>query len=131
MLVPIPTEIEAKGLRWLLEHRHQWNLSMDDVAALLGVTSVRTVNDWQRRIELGSEFTLPVDVVERLSLLLGIHKALVILTPINRQALAWKWFQTPTELFELKGRSIRDCLLTASNIEIYYFIRDKLKEARD
>ncbi|MEX0623647.1 hypothetical protein [Saccharospirillum sp.] len=126
----MPAEIATKGLRWVFEHRQQWDLSLDNVAELLGGLSVSTVKDWKRRAERGDVLTLPRDVVERLSLLLGIHKALTLLTPTDREDLAWAWFQAPTELYGLRGRSIRDYLLAAGTMESLYFIRRQLDNAR-
>lgn len=126
----IPDGIATKGLKWLFEHRQKWNLSMDNVAELLGGLSTSTVKDWKRKVEKGTELSLPRDVVERLSLLLGIHKALVLLTPVDRQDLAWQWFRTPTDLYDLQGRSIRDYLLSAGTMESFYHVRRHLDGAR-
>ncbi len=49
--------------------------------------------------------------MERISLLLGIHKALNLITPAGQQSLVLEWFQTPIELMGLQGESIRDYLL--------------------
>lgn len=126
----IPDAIGTKGLKWLFEHRKKWSLSLDNVSELLGGLSTSTVKDWKRKVEQGAELSLPRDVVERLSLLLGIHKSLMLLTPVDRQDLAWQWFQTRTDLYGLQGRSIREYLLTAGTMESFYYVRRQLDGAR-
>lgn len=129
-LASMPNSVSTKGLRWIFEKRGKWELSLDQVAELLGGLSVSTVKDWKRRIERDEVLDLPRDVVERISLLLGIHKSLAILTPMDQADLAWGWFRTSTELFDLQGRSIRDYLLEAKTMESLYFIRRQLDAER-
>lgn len=125
----IPNDVATKGLKWLFELRQRWDLSMDNVAELLGGLSTSTVKDWKRKVEQGAELSLPRDVVERLSLLLGMHKALMLLTPVDQQDLAWQWFCMPTDLYDLQGRSIRDYLLSAGTMESFYHVRRHLDGA--
>lgn len=128
-ILAMPDNIATTGLKWLFAHRQSWGLSIKDVADLLGGLSPNTVKDWRRELERGAELSLPQDVVERLSLLLGIHKALVLLTPVDRQSLAWQWFQAPTDLYSLKGQSIKDYLLSSGSIESFYHVRQHLDNA--
>ncbi len=129
-LETVSADLATKGLCWLFEHRARWNLSMNNVANLLGGISVSTVDDWEYRTQHGEQVALPIDVVERLSLLLGIHSALAMITPVDREALAWEWFQTPIDLYGLKGQSIRDYLLSKGTLDSFYFIRRQLEAAR-
>ncbi|MEX1213486.1 hypothetical protein [Saccharospirillum sp.] len=124
----MPDDIATKGLKWLLEHRQKWSLSIDNVSELLGGLSTHTVEDWERKIEQGAVLSLPRNVVERISLLLGIHKALMLLTPVNRPDLVWQWFQTPTAMYDLNGKSIRDYLLAAGTVESFYYVRRQLDQ---
>ena len=63
-----------------------WGVRNPDAARLLGHTSPRTYQRWKAGQYHGS---LSVDVVERISNLLGIHKALGILFESKTQRDAW------------------------------------------
>lgn len=71
----------------------------------------------------------PDSVVERMGLLLGLHKALVILTPAGHQGLADEWFKKLIHLWGLNGASIRPYILddpsTETLIELVRQIRSE------
>ena len=87
----------AKLVAALLEH---WQLSPADQAALLGLSaqSRSTVARYRRGEPLGDS----ADLIARAGHLLGIHKALRILFPQDRD-LAYRWVATPNRRFD--GRS--------------------------
>src|SRR5690554_3342064 len=92
------------GLLWLLDQAKRWQLSDVELASLLGV-EVTTLNNWIAAVQGNVEF--PDSAVERMGLLLGLHKALVLLTPAGHQDLADEWFNKPVLLWGLNGDSIR------------------------
>lgn len=120
----------AAGLRWLFERYRRWGLSMSDLAALLGGVSERRLYSWKRYVETKNEINIPRDTLERISLLLGIHKALTLITPDGHEDEAYAMFQKPVELLGLQGRSIRDFLLEDGSIGAMYFVRRSLDSMR-
>jgi transcriptional regulator with XRE-family HTH domain len=77
----------------LLDH---WNLSPNDQAVLLGLStqSRSTIARYRR----GEPFADSADLLARAGHLLGIHKALRILFPHDRE-LAYQWVSTPNRRF--------------------------------
>ena len=84
----------AKLVAALLEH---WRLAPADQAALLGLSaqSRSTVARYRRGEPLGDS----ADLIARAGHLLGIHKALRILFPQDRD-LAYRWVATPNRRFD-------------------------------
>lgn len=120
----------AAGLRWLFDRRSRWGLSMEELGELLGGINRRTLTEWQRKVRHQEEVDLARDVYERISLLLGIHKALALIAPDGREGLAYEWFKTPTDLMGLQGQSIRDYLLAQGTMDALYYVRRRLDAAR-
>lgn len=118
------------GLRWLFERRDRWGLTMDELGTLLGGARRRTLTDWQKRINQGQEVDVARDTMERISLLLGIHKALVLITPSGHESMAYEWFQKPIDLMGLRGKSIRGYLLEQGSMEALYYVRRNLDAMR-
>ena len=83
----------AKMVVALLDH---WQLSATDQAALLGLSaqSRSTVARYRR----GEPFADSADLLARAGHLLGIHKALRILFPHDRD-LAYRWVGAPNRRF--------------------------------
>lgn len=120
----------AAGLRWLFDRHKRWGLTMDQLADLLGGISTRRLHDWKRRVATHSEVDIPRDTLERISLLLGIHKALTLITPDGHEEEAYAMFQRPIDLMGLNGRPIRDFLIEDGSIGAMYFIRRRLDQMR-
>ena len=83
----------AKMVVALLDH---WQLAQNDQAALLGLSgqSRSTISRYRR----GEPFADSADLLARAGHLLGIHKALRILFPHDRD-LAYRWVSTPNRRF--------------------------------
>ena len=96
------------GLQWLVDQAERWHLSDDELASLLGVTETALKN-WLAAVRSTGDQSpeFPESVIERMGLLLGLHKALVCLTPAGHQDLADEWFKKPIHLWGLNGNSIR------------------------
>lgn len=120
----------SAGLRWLFDHRDRWGLNMDQLGVLLGGVPRRTLNAWRQKVLAGQDIEVPRDVMERISLLLGIHKSLTLMTPDNHEHLADHWFQQPVELMGLRNTSIRDYLLERGSMDALYYIRRSLDAMR-
>ncbi len=106
------------GLLWLFDQAKRWHLSDAELATVLGFTET-TLNDWSVMIHDSSDqyFELPESVVERIGLLLALHRALVLLAPVGQESMAAEWIRKPTHLWGLNGASIRSRLIGAPSTE--------------
>lgn len=101
-----PARVGSVALKAFFNLAHEWELGRDEQIILLGGPSVRTYYRWKA----GGAATLPRDTLERISVLLGIYKALHILLPARERANSWvkranKAFGGETALeVMLKGR---------------------------
>lgn len=118
------------GLRWLFDRRERWNLTMDDLGVLLGGISRRTLTAWKTKVSNGATIEVSRDEMDRISLLLGIHKALTLITPAGHEGMAYDWFQKPVDLMGLQGKSIKEYLLEQGSMEALYYIRRNLDAMR-
>jgi len=84
----------ARMVVTLLEH---WQLGPNDQAALLGLSpqSRSTIARYRR----GEPLADSADLLSRASHLLGIHKALRIMFPHDRD-LAYRWISAPNRRFD-------------------------------
>jgi Protein of unknown function (DUF2384) len=82
--------------RMLVSLLDRWNLSPNDQAVLLGLStqSRSTIARYRR----GEPLADSADLLARAGHLLGIHKALRILFPHDRD-LAYRWVSTPNRRF--------------------------------
>ena len=95
------TDLHARGSRErlarmvisLLDH---WNLSPNDQAVLLGLSTQSRSS--VARYRRGEPLADSADLLARAGHLLGIHKALRILVPHDRD-LAYRWVSTPNRRF--------------------------------
>lgn len=117
-------EDAVAGIEWLCEvsGKDKWNLSSKEVACLLGDISVQKFNALRRRIKNGDAVRLSEDIIERLSLLVGIFNYLVSIVPEGRLELAYSWFNRPNDNLIFGGLSIRQYLLDRSSIEGFYLV---------
>lgn len=77
--------VSAVAVKAFLSIAREWGLGRDERIVLLGGPSVRTYYRWRA----GQVAVLPHDTLERVSILLGIYKALHILFPVPERANAW------------------------------------------
>jgi hypothetical protein len=83
---PNSAQMGAAGLRAFARIAEHWGLSIDEQRHLLGQPPRSTFFAWRKA---PSQAALSRDTLERLSLLLGIYKALQILLPDAAAADAW------------------------------------------
>ena len=72
---------------------------------------------------------LPVCVVSRLEILIGVAKSLDILEPANRLDLATIWFSSPNDNPLFQGKSIKQYLLDNNDTEAFQRVEEYLVEA--
>jgi len=81
--LPDLARLSGPGVRTFFKLAALWDLSLADQQALLGQVDAVTLRHWKR----GDPALLDLDQLERITVLLGLHKSLDILVP--NQAKAW------------------------------------------
>jgi antitoxin Xre/MbcA/ParS-like protein len=101
------------AVRLFLRLAELWRLTVDQRRALLGDISRPTYHNWQN----GKVGTLTRDQLERISLVLGIHKGLRLL--FADEASAMRWFTSPNRDLPFGGQSPLDRTLRGSIDDLY------------
>jgi hypothetical protein len=118
-----PKELAGPALRAFFNIASAWDLSTAQQRTLLGSPPSSTFFKWKRDLA-GS---LPRDVIERISYILGIYKALQILIPDDARADAWISSPNTAPLFG--GQSALDRML-GGNVGDLYAVRQYLDAQR-
>ncbi|WJF91697.1 MbcA/ParS/Xre antitoxin family protein [Paraburkholderia bonniea] len=117
-------EMSAAGLRAFFNIAHAWNLNAEEQIILLGAPGRSTFFKWKAAPQSAR---LGRDTLERLSLLLGIYKALQILLP--QPAAADGWIKRPNSAPPFGGRPALERML-AGNISDLVAVRQYLDAMR-
>jgi hypothetical protein len=110
------------GLRTFFRVADGWGLDSEEQRGLLGWPARSTLYTWKA----GRAVTLPYDTLIRLSLVLGIYKALHVLYP--DPALADGWVRLPNRNALFGGRTPAACMVDGG-IETLTAVR-RLLDAR-
>lgn len=94
--------LSAPALRTFLTIADLWGLNEEERRLILGYPSRSTFHNWARQAREHGEITLDVDVLTRISAVLGIHQALGILFADERGGL--DWLRGPHEALVFGGR---------------------------
>lgn len=121
---PSIADMSAAGLRAFFNIARDWGLGIDEQIVLLGSPGRSTFFKW--KAAPGSA-RLSRDTLERLSLLLGIYKALQILLP--EPATADAWIKRPNSAPPFGGASALDRML-AGNVGDLVAVRQYLDAMR-
>jgi hypothetical protein len=116
-------EVSGPALRAFFNIASAWNLSAAQQRTLLGNPPSSTFFKWKRE-RAGS---LPRDVLERISYVLGIYKALQILLPDEKRADAW--ITSPNAAPMFGGHSALERML-GGNVADLYAVRQYLDAQR-
>jgi hypothetical protein len=81
--------LSGPGLRSFLAIADLWGLTEEQRLLVLGLPSRSTYHSWARTVREHGEITLGVDVLLRISAVLGIHQALGILFQTEREGVEW------------------------------------------
>src|SRR5262249_25604712 len=81
--------LSPPALRTFLAIAYLWGLTEELRRRGLGHPSRSTYHSWCRRARAHGPVTLDVDVLTRISALLGIHQALGILFPDEQAGISW------------------------------------------
>ncbi len=122
----------SAALRWLETMRSptEWALSVEEQCELLGGIARRTLQSWKKKALDGEDLELSRDVMERLSLLIGIYKAYKLVAPANRPELGTQWFLTANDNALFQGASAKQYLLAKGTMNSLYAVRRYLDAAR-
>src|SRR3546814_20290145 len=81
--------LSAPALRTFLAIADLWRLTEEQRRLVLGYPSRSTYHNWCRQARAHGPFTLDVDVLTRISAVIGIHQALGVLFPDAHAGVEW------------------------------------------
>jgi hypothetical protein len=81
--------LSAPAMRTFLAIADLWGLPEEQRRLILGYPSRATFHNWAKVARERGELTLDVDVLARISAVLGIHQALGVLHASERDGIAW------------------------------------------
>ncbi len=81
--------LSAPGLRAFGAIADLWGLSETERRLILGLPARSTYHHWVRLAREHQDLTLDLDVLTRISAVLGIHQALGVLFPLEADSTAW------------------------------------------
>src|SRR5271156_3032100 len=120
-------KLSAPGLRTFLAIADLWGLAEEQRRLILGLPSRSTYQNWVKMVREHREITLDVDVLTRISAILGIHQALGVLHGTEREGIAW--LRTPHRANVFGGRPPMD-LATSGTQDGLLTVRRFLDAAR-
>jgi hypothetical protein len=94
--------LSPPALRTFLAIADLWGLTEEQRLLILGYPSRSTYHNWCKQAREHGAFTLDVDVLTRVSAVLGIHQGLGILFPTEQ--LGIDWLRTPHGAIVFGGR---------------------------
>jgi hypothetical protein len=112
-----PRQVDVVALKAFFNLAAEWGLSVEEQLTVLGRPGKRTLYRWMA----GDVAGLPPDTLERISVLLGVYKALEILLPSPGRPQSW--LRRANEAFG--GRSGLDVML-AGKVDDLYQVRRHL-----
>jgi hypothetical protein len=119
--------LSAPALRTFLAIADLWGLTEEQRLLILGYPSRSTYHNWCKQAREHGAFTLDVDVLTRISAILGIHQGLGILFPTEQ--LGVEWLRTPHSAVVFGGRPPVD-LVTSGSQDGLLSVRRFLDSAR-
>lgn len=119
--------LSAPALRTFLAIADLWRLSEEQRRLVLGFPSRSTYHNWCRTAREHGSITLDVDVLTRISAILGIHQGLGVLFGSEPEAKGWLY--TPHDALLFGGRPPLD-LVTSGTLDGLLLVRRFLDAAR-
>ncbi len=119
--------LSAPALRTFLAIADLWSLTEEQRRLILGMPSRSTYHNWGRIVRAHGEITLDVDVLVRLSAVLGVYQALRILHATEQEGT--DWLKRPHEATIFGGQPPM-ALLTAGTQDALLSVRRFLDAAR-
>ena len=84
-----PRRLSSPGLRVFVAIADLWDLTQVQRRLVLGSPARSTYLEWLEAAYAHSDMTLPVEVLMRISAVLGIHQALQVFYQEERDSIAW------------------------------------------
>ena len=84
-----PCRLSGPGLRVFAAIADLWDLTQAQRRIVMGSPAWSTYLGWLEAARVHRDLTLPVDVLMRISAVLGIHQALRVLHQDERDGIAW------------------------------------------
>ncbi len=106
-------DLGPAALRTVYRIADRWELSADELMTLLGISAPSTFYKWRK----SPPRKLSPDLLERISYLFGIYKALQILLP--DRALADGWLRRPNSNPLFGGRAPLERMLTGQVADLF------------
>lgn len=119
--------LSAPGLRTFLAIADLWGLDERQRLMALGLPSRSTYYGWVKAVREHRDITLDIDVLTRISAVLGIHQALGVLH--QSEAAAVNWLKTPHRATVFGGHPPLD-LVTSGTQDGLLTVRRFLDAAR-
>ena len=119
--------LSGPGLRTFVAIADRWSLTEAERILVLGLPSRSTYYGWVKAARQHQDITLPVDTLLRISAVLGIHKALLILFQTEREGV--DWLRGPHAALVFGGRPPLD-LVTSGTQDGLLTVRRFLDAAR-
>lgn len=119
--------LSAPALRTFLAIADLWKLTEEQRRVILGYPSRSAFHNWAKQAREHNDITLDVDVLMRISAVLGIHAALGILFENERDGVAW--LRQPHAASVFGGQPPID-LVTAGSQDALMTVRRFLDGAR-
>ena len=104
--------LSAPALRTFLAIADLWSLSEEQRRLILGYPSRSTYHNWCKQAREHGAITLDVDVLTRISAVLGIHQALGILFPSEQDGI--DWLRGPHDALVFGGRPPLDLITSGA-----------------
>lgn len=120
--------LSAPGLRTFLAIADLWSLTEHQRRLILGYPSRSTYHNWAKQVREHREITLDVDVLTRISAILGIHQGLGILFSNEDQGLSW--LKQPHDARVFGGQPPID-LVASGTLDGIMVVRRFIDAARD
>jgi hypothetical protein len=119
--------LSGPGLRAFVAIADRWGLAEADRIMILGLPAHSTYYGWVKAARRHRDITLPVDVLLRISAVLGIHQALRILFQTEPEGI--DWLRGPHAALVFGGRPPID-LVTSGTQDGLLTVRRFLDAAR-
>ncbi len=104
--------LSAPGLRTFLAIADLWMLTEEQRRLVLGLPSRSTYQNWVKMAREHRDITLDVDVLTRISAILGIHQALGVLFDTEQNGIAW--LRGPHQAIVFGGRPPLDLVASGT-----------------
>lgn len=119
--------LSAPALRTFMTIADLWKLTEEQRLLVLGSPPRSTYHNWRKVVREHRDITLDVDVLTRISAVLGIHQALMIL--FGNEPAGLDWLLDPHDALVFGGRPPME-LVTSGNQDGLLTVRRFLDGAR-